>query len=245
MPFAWPNRPPADCPFPQSTAFRGRNLHRAPCALHQRRYLVSVVGVDDVLYTPWTDGCFAGERRLPVDCSSKASDASNAGRGGRSGTGNARILGNDPLHLSLENLGVEYASPAPYGGRYPCASLMHDGVWYYGTYCLDESGRTAADGRPLNWDILGPFVGFRMSRDGGKTWEETPHTPARPLFGESGKNGGKIRIGDPACRRFRAEHAAFAGRQSLSGGTWGRASGCRTGLDSWRSSLFVPGVPFA
>ena len=74
---------------------------------------------------------------------------------------------------------------------------MHDGVWYYGTYCLDKSGRTAADGRPLNWDILGPFVGFRMSRDGGRTWEETPHSPARPLFGESGKNGGKIRMGAP------------------------------------------------
>lgn len=74
---------------------------------------------------------------------------------------------------------------------------MHDGVWYYGTYCLDELGRTAADGSPLNWDILGPFVGFRISRDGGETWEETPHSPARPLFGESGKNGGKIRIGTP------------------------------------------------
>jgi len=107
------------------------------------------------------------------------------------------MRGDDPLRLSLENLGVEYASPAPYGGRYPCGSLVHDGVWYYGTYCLDESGRAATDGRPLNWDILGPFVGFRTSRDLGKTWEETPHSPARPLFGESGKNGGKIRIGAP------------------------------------------------
>jgi hypothetical protein len=197
MPFTWPNHPPADCPFPQSTSlegitFTGRHAHYTSADTWYPSW-----AADDVLYTPWTDGCFSEERRLPVDCSSKASDPSNVGSGGRSGTGNARILGNDPLRLSLENLGVEYASPAPYGGRYPCASLMHDGVWYYGAYCLDESGRTAADGRPLNWDILGPFVGFRMSRDGGKTWEETPHSPARPLFGESGKNGGKIRIGAP------------------------------------------------
>ena len=52
--------------------------------------------------------------RSPVDCSSKASDPSNAGGGGRSVAGNARIRGNDPLHLSLENLGVEDAGPAPH-----------------------------------------------------------------------------------------------------------------------------------
>ena len=193
----WPNNPPADCPFPQSSriaglTFTGRNRHYTSADTWYPSW-----GSDDVLYTPWTDGCFAEVMTRPFDCSSKASDPANDGQDGKSGTGNARILGSDPLNLTVENLGIEYASPAPYGGRYPCGSLMHNGVWYYGTYCLDESGRTATDGRPLNWDILGPFVGFRISRDLGKTWQDCPHTPAAPLFGESGKQGGKIRIGTP------------------------------------------------
>jgi hypothetical protein len=106
-------------------------------------------------------------------------------------TGQAKIVGSDPLNLKVENLGIHHASPAPYGGRYPCGSLVHNGIWYYGTYCLDESDRK------LNWDILGPFVGFRVSRDLGKSWQDTPHTPAAPIFGESGKHGGKVRIGAP------------------------------------------------
>jgi hypothetical protein len=193
----WQSRPPADCPFPVSdkilgVAFTGRHAAYTSADTWDPSW-----GADDLLYTPWTDGCFSEEMHRPFDCSSKANDESNAGRRGKSGTGQARIVGVDPLNLKVENLGVEYASPAPYGGRYPCGSLMHNGVWYYGTYCLDESGRTTEDGRPLNWDILGPFVGFRVSRDLGKTWAETPHTPASPIFGESGKNGGKIKIGTP------------------------------------------------
>jgi hypothetical protein len=68
---------------------------------------------------------------------------------------------------------------------------VHNGVWYYGTYCLDESDRG------LNWDIMGPFVGFRTSEDMGRTWVETPWTPGEPIFGESGKDGAKVRMGAP------------------------------------------------
>jgi hypothetical protein len=151
---------------------------------------------DDNLYSPWTDGYFS----LPegqafdvysMDCSSDGRNAVNAARDGKSGTGQARIVGNDPLNLTVENLGIHYAAPAPYGGRYPCGSLVYQGVWYFGTYCLDETDRG------LNWDILGPFVGFRISFDFGKTWQDCPLTPTNPLFGESGKNGGKVKIGAP------------------------------------------------
>jgi hypothetical protein len=148
---------------------------------------------DDNLYSPWTDGNF--DRPITdvqaMDCSSDGRNQTNATYGGKSGTGNARIVGDAPLNLKVENLGIHYAAPAPYGGRYPCGSLVHDGVWYYGTYCLDETDRG------LNWDILGPFVGFRVSYDYGKTWQNCPHTPDRPIFGESGKNGGKVKIGAP------------------------------------------------
>jgi hypothetical protein len=148
---------------------------------------------DDNLYTPYTDGNWDHPitNVQAMDCSSDGRNRTNADRGGKSGTGNARIAGDDPPHLTLTNLGVQFAAPAPYGGRYPCGSLVYNGVWYYGTYTLDETDRG------LNWDVLGPFVGFRISHDYGATWEDCPHTPEQPLFGESGKRGGKVKIGAP------------------------------------------------
>ncbi|MEM1398895.1 MAG: hypothetical protein AAGF58_03390, partial [Pseudomonadota bacterium] len=62
---------------------------------------------------------------------------------------------------------------------------------------MDETGRTDEKGRPYNWDVLGPFVGFRISRDHGHSWEPCPHSPETPLFGESGKGGSKVRLGVP------------------------------------------------
>jgi hypothetical protein len=65
---------------------------------------------------------------------------------------------------------------------------VHDGTWYYGTYVLDE---------PDGVNILGPFVGFRVSTDQGRTWDPCPHTPDAPIFGESTKRGTPVRLGSP------------------------------------------------
>jgi hypothetical protein len=57
-----------------------------------------------------------------------------------------------------------------------------------------------SDGKPgagLNWDILGPFVGFRYSRDNGRTWTDTPHIPPKPNFPEPAKPGDKVKSGAP------------------------------------------------
>ncbi|RMG63466.1 MAG: DUF4185 domain-containing protein [Chloroflexi bacterium] len=193
----WPSTPPSDCPFPPSEQFDGLIFTgRHAEYTHADTWYPSWAS-DDNLYSPWTDGNFEYPRTRPfheagaVECSSKLDNPANAGKGDKSGTGQAKIIGDDPLNLKLVNLGIHYASPLPYGGRYPCGSLVYDGVWYYGTYCLDETDRG------LNWDVLGPFVGFRISRDYGLTWEECPHTPASPIFGESGKNGAKVKIGAP------------------------------------------------
>jgi hypothetical protein len=75
--------------------------------------------------------------------------------------------------------------------------LVHDGIWYYGTYCLHPSGSVRRDGRSFNWPWLGPFVGFRTSKDFGKTWTQTPCTPENPLFGEHALNGEPVKIGAP------------------------------------------------
>lgn len=64
-------------------------------------------------------------------------------------------------------------------------------MWYYGTYSLDQTARG------LNYDILGPLVGFRTSTDGGMSWAETLHTPSTPLFDESGLGDTPVKFGAP------------------------------------------------
>lgn len=178
-------RSPEGCPFELSPDITGITFSGVHAEYTQADTWYPSWAEDGSLYSPWTDGTVVDS------CSSDSRSPLNADRGGMTGTGQGRIRGDDPLALDIEDLGIEYASPAPYGGRYPCGSLVHNGVWYYGTYCLDETNRG------LNWDILGPFVGFRVSTDMGRSWEDTPHTPSAPLFGESGKQGSKVRLGAP------------------------------------------------
>ncbi len=179
----WPSEPPKGCPFQKSkditgVAFTGKYAHYAHADTWYPTW-----AANGNLYSPWTDGSVNGIH------------SSSSGRHHPATTGYATIVGDNPLELKIVNPGIYSASPAPYGGRYPCGSLVYDGVWYYGTYCLMDS-----DGNPgkgLNWDILGPFVGFRYSTDYGHTWHACPHTPRYPLFPEPRKPGGTVKIGSP------------------------------------------------
>jgi len=144
---------------------------------------------DDRLYSPYTDG---STPRLDG-----GRDESNSGLGEYAVTGQAVMEGTDPLNLKVYSLGTFRSSALPYKGRYPCGSLVYNGVWYYGTYCLAPEGATPYGGFTYNWPWLGPFVGFRISRDFGRTWQECPHTPAKPLFGETGMWGYPVKIGSP------------------------------------------------
>ncbi|MEI8376677.1 MAG: cellulase family glycosylhydrolase, partial [Planctomycetota bacterium] len=160
---AWSSKPPADCPFEKSTdlnsiAFTGRHKEYTTADTWYPSW-----ASDGNLYSPFTDGAVN-----EVRCHSGPRDWV---------TGNARIEGDDPLNLKIVPLGVHKAPAAPYGGRYPCGSLVHNGIWYYGTYCLDWY--------KYPWDVMGPFVGFRISRDEGRTWEDKFCTPEKPLFGEA------------------------------------------------------------
>ena len=174
----WPSEPPADCPFPHSTeitglAFTGRHIRYANADTWYPSW-----AANGNMYSPWTDGSVGSV---------------NSGSGGKKATtGYATILGDDPLHLEITDVGTYPGDPTPYGGRYPCGSLVYHGVWYYGTYCLLET-----PGKGLNWDVLGPLVGFRYSQDYGKTWHDTPHSPADPLFAEPAAPGGKVKMGAP------------------------------------------------
>lgn len=180
----WPSRVPEDCPYPKSqvvsgVSFTGRHAEYTGADTWYPSW-----AADGNLYSPWTDGNVNGL-------------GSTSGGDGAT-TGHATILGDDPLKLTVTGQGVYKSSPRPYEGRYPCGSLVHEGVWYYGTYCLHPSGGIRRDdGILYNWPWLGPFVGFRWSTDLGKTWTQTPCTPAEPLFGEHALNGEPVKIGAP------------------------------------------------
>lgn len=179
----WPDGTPGDCPFPRSDVFTGIAFTGRHATYTGADTWYPSWGADDQLYSPWADG-FIGDQHVGCYPDEQAE------------TGNAIIHGSDPLHLVVNALPNTSESALPYEGRYPCASLMHDGVWYVGTY--NTKGHFRGCGDPsLNWWVLGPFVGFRISHDHGRTWQACPHTPAQPLFGESSLDGGLIRIGTP------------------------------------------------
>ncbi|MBI4580753.1 MAG: hypothetical protein HY718_13685 [Planctomycetes bacterium] len=183
-PRVWPSQPPADCPFEPSKSladilFTGRQSdYRCGDTWYPSW------GADGNLYSPWTDGTTDGVR-------------SNSGGQGAV-TGNAVMIGDDPRRLTIRNTSPpQPASPQPYEGRYPCGSLVHDGIWYYGTYCLGPAGSVKHEGFTYNWPVLGPMPGFRISRDFGKSWTPSPLSPDKPLFPEPKKFMGPVKMGCP------------------------------------------------
>jgi hypothetical protein len=181
----WPSQPPKDCPFLPSTALSGIYFTGVHGDYHCGDTWYPCWGADGNLYSPWTDGTTDGVRN-------------SSGGGAQARTGNAVLTGDDPLRLTVHNTAPpQPASALPYQGRYPCGSLVVDGVWYYGTYCLGPAGSVEHDGFRYNWPVLGPMPGFRVSTDYGKTWTPSPLSPERPLFPEPKQFMGSVRMGCP------------------------------------------------
>jgi len=123
-PFTWPSQPPADCPFENSTEitglrFNGRcNEFLTPGKPAADTWYFSWAS-DDRLYSGFTDGAVTRlgggvdhsvSWRLPFT------------------TGQAVAEGDDPINLKIYSVGLTPSPPEPYGGRYPCGSLVLDGV---------------------------------------------------------------------------------------------------------------------
>jgi hypothetical protein len=192
-PRTWKTDPPAGCPFEKSkfitgVSFTGRHAEYTGADTWYPSW-----ASDGNMYSPYTDGSVDNLLALsfPHEANKFVAD-----------TGSAKIIGDDPLNLKVVEPVTFPSDPLPYGGRYPCGSLVHNGVWYYGTYCLmNENGSLdplaiTAIGE-VNWAVLGPFVGFRTSTDFGKTWTQTKHTAAKPLFPEPATFGGPVKFGSP------------------------------------------------
>ena len=185
--FIWPSAIPADCPFPRSTSFTGIYFTGRHSDYRVADTWYPSWASDGNLYSPWTDGDVEG-----VYCTSGGS----LERGFR--TGHAVMIGDDPLKLDIRNTSPpKRALAAPYRGRYPCGSLVHDGIWYYGTYCLGPSAIEYHHGFKWGFPNLGPMPGFHISRDLGKTWQAPPTSPTNPLFPEPAEFLGPVKIGAP------------------------------------------------
>jgi hypothetical protein len=196
-PFIWKSEKPGDCPFEDSKVIVGLKFLGIKSGFFYGDTWYPSWASDDKLYSPWTDGNTKG---VESSSSGYTTDGQMDEQGllaRKATTGQAIISGDDPLTISVEVPGLSQADPYPYGGRYPCGSLVFNGVWYYGTYCLSPYGITRYGDTTYNWPFLGPFVGFRYSTDFGKTWVETPHTPSNPIFGENGMGGHPVKIGSP------------------------------------------------
>jgi len=186
-PFIWPSEVPEDCPFIQSEAYKAIKFLGIKSGYRYGDTWYPTWASNDTLYSPWTDG---KTKRLDgyIDWSQSWVDPVHIT------TGQGVIAGDDPLTLKAYSIGLDKSSPAfPYNGRYPCGSLMHNGVWYYGTYCLGPDDNAKFGDMKVNWPWIGPFVGFRFSKDYGHNWTPPPHTPEKPIFGESGMYGNPVR----------------------------------------------------
>ncbi len=179
----WPSTPPENRPVKDSTdyggiAFTGRGTHYTEADTFYPSW-----ASDGNLYSPFTDGRVQGLF--------SRSDLKGAT------TGMVIIQGDDPMDLKVDAIGLYTSRADPLGTRYPCGSLLQGGVWYYGTYNIGFPAR------PDNvLGAMGPFVGFRTSRDYGHTWKETPRTPVDNLFGVDVSEDGSelrspVRIGAP------------------------------------------------
>lgn len=184
--FLWKSQTPDDCPFQQSRSltgiyFTGRHSDYPKCG---DTWFPSWADNGN-LYSPWTDGKTDG-----ADCHSSW--------GKNAHTGHAVMIGDDPLTLIIRNTSPpKLASALPYQGRYPAGSLVHNGIWYYGTYCLGPAANYVHNGFAWSWPNLGPMPGFHISWDYGKTWTPSPLTPDTPLFPEPKKFLGPVKMGAP------------------------------------------------
>ncbi len=194
--FTWKSEVPADCPFSQSDEFSGIHFPGQKSGFRVGDTWYPTWAEDDRLYSPFTDGhCPRLDGGKDLSISDGVVDFGYGAE--RTSTGNAVMEGDDPTTLTIYSLGLSHASALPYHGRYPAGSLIYNGVWYYGTYCLDPAGQTKYGDMTYNWPWLGPFVGFRYSTDYGRSWKDTPHTPEKPIFGETGRYGYPVKIGSP------------------------------------------------
>lgn len=185
----WDRTPPAGCPLPMSTEIPGIAFTGRVACQHFCDTWMPSWASDGNLYSPWQDGVLLTP---PYSGFGGFYGASDPVRNGW-----AKVVGNDPQDLMIADAGMIEGTRAPFHSRWPGATFVRDGVWYYGTYSTmgaDANGNPVSPD-PGNQGVLCGFVGFRTSTDGGHTWNDGPHTPSNRLLAEPAAPGGKVKFG--------------------------------------------------
>ena len=181
--FEWKSDLPEDCPFEQSKTLTGIYFTGRHSDYHLGDTFYPSWASDGNMYSSWTDG---------VGCTSGGS----LKRGFH--TAHVVMIGDNPIKLDIKDTSPPKKGLAkPYRGRYPCGSLVHNGIWYYGTYCLGPSASYMHSGFKWNFPNLGPMVGYQISYDLGKIWIDSPLSPEKPLFPEPEEFLGPVKMGAP------------------------------------------------
>jgi hypothetical protein len=197
----WPNTPPPGAPFPPSADLLGfeynRGANAVPPGIGADTWYPSW-DADGNLYSSWTDG--------------KVNNiSSGSGGGAHAMTGYATVVGDDPFSLVIANVSTYKESALPYGGRYPSLNFRLDGVWYYGTYSLEDYGHLPSPAPNCgNWCILCPFTSIRTSTDNGLTWSDARRNMTSftdNLFAETCANNTKVKMGAPHAVDFGRNNA--------------------------------------
>lgn len=191
----WDDAIPAGCPIQNSTSVTGMVLTGRHIEYQGADTWYPVRGTNGYMYSPYADGWCENNG---VTCYGAANTPYQT-----TTTGNAKILGSDPMDLQLWALNSSSANTGPYHARYPAGSLIFNGIWFYGTYVCNYNSANYSDGagtHEMNWPICGAFCGFRYSSDYGQNWTDTspyPRNGQMGLYDEPSVGEGPIKFGTP------------------------------------------------
>lgn len=184
----WKNKPPKGCPFRQSENFSGIEFTEKHAEYSGADTYYLSWASDGNLYSCFADGWAWNDGVNPdTDVTCTRVDEKPAR------TGQLKIVGDDPLDLKVLQLGFCVEFPGSNvltqdggPGRYPCGQLVYDDgngpVWYYGTYILHcDNEKLELCTNYVGWTELGPFMGFRYSKDFGHytaSWDDGYWVPS-------------------------------------------------------------------
>jgi len=144
-PYEWPDNQPEDCPFAESSeiikvVFTGRYANYT----HADTWF-PMWAADGNEYSPFTDGTVDGYMSVGHYTNMHKVYENKNHR-----TGQASMVGDDPMSLKVTGLG---SMSTNYDNFYPCASVIADGVWYFGHYdAFNDTGYFAGWRYSTNWN---------------------------------------------------------------------------------------------
>ena len=150
QPYEWPDSQPANCPFPRSTEITKIEFTGNYVNYSDADTWFPMWAADGNCYSGFTDGITNGYMSVGHYTNFLEIYDNKNHR-----TGQARMEGDDPKSQTITVLG---SMSTNYDNFYPCASVIANGVWYYGQYdAFNETGY---------------FSGWRYSADWNHYTEE-------------------------------------------------------------------------